>query len=144
MFRSVMNAQIQVGSILVENRAAKVDALAIESEPYVKNWSLLSFLNGRDLDRRVRATNWSFFFLAEAKRGRFFGDRSGTGMFKALTRILAKGRAQSFNCLEVTEILDKHLLGIRYTTIVAHCRHLQPRWRLDDVQQRHMTRERVE
>ena len=131
-----MNAQIQVGSILVENRAAKVDALAIESEPYVKNWSLLSFLNGRDLDRRVRATNWSFFFLAEAKRARFFGNKSGTGMFKALTRILAEGRTQSFNCLEVTEILDKHFLGIHYTTIVAHCRHLQPRWRLDDLQLR--------
>jgi hypothetical protein len=139
-----MRSQIQVGSILIEDRAAKVEALGIESEPYVKNWSLLSFLNGRDLDRRVRATNWSFFFLAEAKRGRFFGDRSGSGMFKALTRILAKGRAQSFNCLEVTEILDKHFLGIHYTTIVAHCRHLQPRWRLDDLQLRQTQQQPVE
>jgi hypothetical protein len=121
-----MSAQIQVGSMLMEGRAANIEALAIESEPYAKGWSILSFLNGRDLDRRVRATKWSFFFLAEAQRERFFGERSGNGMFKALTRILAKSRKQGFNCLEVTEILDKSFLGIRYTTIVAHSRHLQP------------------
>ncbi len=126
-----MSAQIQVGSMLMESGAANVGDLAIESEPYAKGWSVLSFLNGRDLDRRVRGTKWSFFFLAEAQRERFFGERSGSGMIKALTRILAKSRKQGFNCLEVTEILDKNFLGIRYTTIVAHSRHLQPPGRLE-------------
>src|SRR5581483_1845997 len=87
-----MSEQFQVGSMLMESGAAHVGDLAIESEPYTKGWSVLSFLNGRDLDRRVRATKWSFFFLAEAKRERFFGERSGSGMSKALTRILAKSR----------------------------------------------------
>jgi len=135
-----MSSQVQVGSILVKNQAANVEGLAIESEPYIKNWSLISFLNGRDLDRRVRATNWSFFFLAETKKERFIGERSESGMSKALTRILAKGDEQGFNCLEVTEILDKRFLGIRYTTIVAHCRHLQARGRLDGMRQRRTKR----
>ncbi|HZQ68677.1 MAG TPA: hypothetical protein VFA68_09175 [Terriglobales bacterium] len=126
-----MSAQIQIGSMLMESRAANGGGLAIESEPFAQGWSVLSFLNGRDLDRRARATKWSFFFLAEAKREMFFGGRSGNGMFKALTRILAKSRSQGFNCLEVTEILDKSFLGIRYTTIVAHSRHLQPPGRID-------------
>jgi hypothetical protein len=65
-------------------------------------------------------------------------------MFKALTRMLAKSREQCFNCLEVTEILDKRLLGMHYTTIVAHCRHLQPRWRLDDIRQRQTEQQSVE
>jgi hypothetical protein len=50
--------------------------------------------------------------------------------------MLAKSREQCFNCLEVTEILDKRLFGIHYTTIIGHSRHLQPRWRLDDIRQR--------
>ena len=139
-----MSAQIQVGSILMENSAATARALAIESEPYTKSWRLLSFHNGRDLDRRVRATSWSFFFLAEAKRGKFLGARSESGMFKVITRILAKSSEQCFNCLEITEILEKCLLGIHYTTIVAHCRHLQPRWHLDDLKQRRTELQSVE
>jgi isochorismate hydrolase len=46
-------------------------------------------------------------------------------------RILAKVRPQGFNSLEVTGIVAKHLLGVRYATVSAHSRHIQPSCYLD-------------
>lgn len=139
-----MSSQIQVGSILVADRPSMVRELGIAIEPYAGNWSLVRLLNGRDLDRKVRAAGWNFFFIAGEVRARFFGAASENGVRSALMRIAAKKLEQSFNCLEVTRITGKHFLGVPYSIISAHCRHIQPSWRLDDIQQRRTEEKQAE
>jgi hypothetical protein len=45
-------------------------------------------------------------------------------------------REQDFNCLEVTGIVAKRFLGMPYTVVSAHSRHIQQGCELDDVQRR--------
>ncbi|HXU18056.1 MAG TPA: hypothetical protein VN708_23315 [Terriglobales bacterium] len=61
----------------------------------------------------------------------FFGTLGTTRIQSAVRRILAKARLQGFNCLEVTGIVAKRFLGVRYTTVSAHSRHIQPSCYLD-------------
>ena len=61
----------------------------------------------------------------------FFGSIGTIKIRNAIRRILAKVRPQGFNCLEVTGIIAKRFLGLRYATLSAHSRHIQPSCYLD-------------
>jgi hypothetical protein len=131
-----MGSRIEVGSILIDDRPMIARALAIETEPYLGNWSLVRFPEGRALDRKARSVGWGFFFMAGEVRAGFLGGATAVNIRKALMRIVARKPAHSFNCLEVTGIKIKQFVAIPYTIVSAHWRHIQPGFRLDSLQQR--------
>lgn len=55
---------------------------------------------------------------------------SEEGPERALIRILAKVKRQSFNSLEVTGIVANRFLGVPYATVSAHSRQIQETCRL--------------
>jgi hypothetical protein len=131
-----MDSKIQVGSILIEDRPTMTRTLHLEIEPYARTWSLVRFLNGRDLDRKIRAAGWNFLFIAGEINARIWGVASANDIQTALMRIAERKRMECFNCLEVTAIVSKHFLGMPYTTVSAHSRHIQPSSRLDKIRRR--------
>jgi hypothetical protein len=131
-----MASAVQVGTILIEDRPLMTRALNIDSEPYGDNWSLVRSLNGFDLDQQIHEAGWNFFFMAGELKARFLGAVSQKKVHRALMRILATMRGQNFNCLEVTGISATHFLGVPYTLVSAHWRHIQQGCRLDAVDQR--------
>ncbi len=66
----------------------------------------------------------------------FFGAPGTAKIKNALHRILAKVRLHNFNCLEVTGIVANRFLGMPYTTVSAHSRHIQQRCYLDGAEER--------
>jgi hypothetical protein len=108
----------------------------IESEPYSGSWSVVKALNGFGLERKVHAAGWNFFFMAAEVHVMFLGARGADKIHSALTRILGKVRGQDFNCLEVTEIIAKRFLGVPYTRVSAHSRHIQQSCYLDSAEVR--------
>jgi len=127
---------VQVGDILIEAWPAMTKLFGIESEPYSGSWSVVKALNGFGLERKVQAAGWNFFFMAAEVHVMFLGARGADRIHKALTRILGKVRGQDFNCLEVTEIIAKRFLGVPYTTVSAHSRHIQQSCYLDSAEVR--------
>ena len=69
----VMTSQVQVGTILIEDRPLIAQALGIESDSYVGKWSVVGSLDGFALDRKIHAAGWNFFFMAGEVKARFFG-----------------------------------------------------------------------
>ena len=96
----------------------------------------LKALDGFGLDRKIQAAGWNFFFMAAEVKVMFFGAIGAKKVQNALRRILGKVREQDFNCLEVTGIVAKRFLGMPYTMVSAHSRHIQQGCELDDVQRR--------
>jgi hypothetical protein len=127
-----MPATVQVGSILMKKWPVTMQSLGLESEPCSGSWSLVNVLDGFVLDRRIHAAGWNFFFMAGEVKGMFFGALGAKKIQSALRRILEKVRKQDFNSLEVTAIVAKRFLGVRYTVVTAHSRHLQRSCYLDD------------
>ena len=120
-----MPPSLQVGAVLIEAAPAMTKLFGIESEPYSGSWSVVKAINGFALDRKIHAAGWNFFFLAAEVDVMFFGARRADKIHNALTRILRKVRGQDFNCLEVTAIVAKRFLGMPYTIVSAHSRHIQ-------------------
>jgi hypothetical protein len=61
----------------------------------------------------------------------FFGALRAEKIQNALKRILRKVKRQHFNGLEVTGIVAKRFLGVPYTIVSAHSRHVQQSCYLD-------------
>lgn len=110
--------------------------LGLESEPYAGNWSLVNVPDGLALDRKIRASGWNFFFMAEEVKATFFGALGAKKIQHALQRILGKVAPQHFNGLEVTKIVTKRFLGVPYAVVSAHSRHIQQSCYLDDTEAR--------
>ena len=134
---------IQVGAILVKEWPMQ-EVLAVESDAFTGNWSLIKLLDGSGLDRKIRAVGWSFFFMAAEAKAMFFGAIGTLKMREALKRILEKEKQQSFNCLEVTGIVAKRFLGVPYVVVSAHSRHVQRSCYLDSSEARRTAQSDVE
>jgi len=57
-------------------------------------------------------------------------------ILSALKEILHKVNGRNFNSLEVTEIVARHFLGVPYTVVSAHSRHIQQGCYLDSARER--------
>src|SRR5204862_1846201 len=120
---------LKVGTILIEERPRITKFLELESESCSGKWSVVKLLDGFALDRRIHAAGWNFFFMAAEVKVMFFGAVGAKKIQNALVRILGKVKQQHFNGLEVTGIVAKRFLGLRYATVSAHSRHIQQGWR---------------
>jgi len=127
----IMTPTVQVGTILIADRPQIAQFLGLASEPYSGKWHVVQGLDGFAMDRKIHRAGWNFFFMAGEVRVMFFGSLGAARIQNAVRRILTKVRPQSFNCLEVTGIVAKRFLGMRYATVSAHSRHIQPSCYLD-------------
>jgi hypothetical protein len=126
-----MTANIQVGTILMADRPVMTQALGLQSEPYSANWLIVDALDGLAMDRKIDAAGWNFFFMAAEVKVMFFGAIGAKRVQNAMQRMLEKVKPLNFNCLEVTAIAAKRFLGVPYTLISAHSRHIQQSCYLD-------------
>jgi hypothetical protein len=126
-----MTANIQVGTILMADRPVLAQALGLQSQPYSANWLIVDALDGSAMDRKIDAAGWNFFFMAAEVKVMFFGAIGAKRVQNAMQRMLEKVKPLNFNCLEVTAIAAKRFLGVPYTLISAHSRHIQQSCYLD-------------
>jgi hypothetical protein len=131
-----MPATVQVGTILIKELPPRMLSLGVESEPYSGTWRLVKVLDSFALDRKVRASGWNFFFMAAEVKAMFFGAVGARKLQNALKRILRKVAQEHFNGIEVTGIVAKRFLGVPYTIILAHSRHVQQSCYLDSAETR--------
>ncbi len=131
-----MTATVQVGTILLEDRPVMAQALGLQSEPYSANWGVIKTLDGLALDRKIQAAGWNFFFMAAEVKVVFFGAIGVNSIQNALRRMLEKVKPLNFNCLEVTGIVGKRFLGVPYTVVSGHSRHIQKSCQLDGADRR--------
>ncbi len=126
-----MPPTVIVGNILMKNSASISQRLGLESEPYTSNWSLITALDSSALDHKARIAGWNFFFMASEVEVRFLGELGAEKIQKALQRILNSVAPQNFNCLEVTGMATRSFLGLPYSVVSAHSRHMQESCYLD-------------
>jgi hypothetical protein len=132
-----MTREIEVGTILMEDRPSINQALKLESESFSGGWGVLMTNGTSAFELKAKTAGWRCFFLAGEVKATVFGSPDVENSQRALRRILSEVRAQDFNCFEVTRIAAGHFLGIPYTTVAGHSRHLQKGCILQDMRARH-------
>jgi hypothetical protein len=131
-----MTTTAHVGTILIEDLPLMAQPLELQSEPYSANWKVVEALDGLALGRKIHDAGWNFFFMAAEVKVMFFVAVGAKSLQNALRRMLEKVKPLNFNCLEVTGIVAKRFLGVPYTVVSAHSRHVQQSCYLDGAEAR--------
>jgi hypothetical protein len=130
-----MSYQIQAGTMMVYE-SANLQPLAVESNPYFRNWRSLGAAGSSGLENRARAIGWTLFFLAGEIRAVVPAWGGHNTVRRGVKRLLARTHREHFNCLEVTEIRRKYFLGIPYLSISANQRHIQQGCQIESMELR--------
>jgi|SRR5580704_5394908 hypothetical protein len=120
-----MAQMIKMGTVLIKDGTLLPDALRFESEPCATGWRLVKNLDAYGLSVKIRETGWTFFCVAGEIKGTMFGFDGPSPVRRAVKRILTNPKLDKFNGLEITQIEVKRSLGLPYTIVRAHCRHIQ-------------------
>jgi hypothetical protein len=130
-----MSNEIQAGTVLVQ-QSALLDSLGTQGENYSDQWCSLGTIESAELDRKLRAAGWNFFFMADELRTivpPWGGERT---LRAGVKRLLVRTEAQQFNCMQLSNILRERFLGIPFLSVVAHARHVQQSSRIESIERR--------
>src|SRR4051812_18285415 len=120
-----MTDRIRAGTMLLKDGAERPEPLVINTEPCLASWSSVIVSSSAQLGRQIEAAGWTFFYMAGEiiRYGFGFTDQSCTN--RAVRRLIDAVQNQSCNCLEVAKVTRGSFLGLAYTSITAHARHIQ-------------------
>jgi hypothetical protein len=112
-------------TILIRENTLLPAGLTVKSEVFLPGWRIIKNLDGYGLGRKIAEANWHFFYLA-GDIGAIALGRMGPGsLHRAVKHALAKQGREKFNSLEITKAVSKRFLGIPFTSITVHFRHIQ-------------------
>ncbi len=120
-----MAETVKTGTILIKDGTLLPEALRFETEPCVPGWGLVTDLDGYALNRKIHEAGWTFFCLAGEIKATVFGFEGQKTVRRAVKRILAKLKSERFNSLQITQVHSERFLGVPYTSVSAHSRHVQ-------------------
>jgi hypothetical protein len=120
-----MTDKIRAGTMIIKDGTQTPESLAVDTKPYLAGWSSIMTTTSAQLGRDLESAGWTFFYMAGEIRTRGFGfnDESRTG--RAVAHVIDAVKLENSNCLEVTQIRRRSFLGLPYTSVVAHARHIQ-------------------
>jgi len=120
-----MTDRIRVGTMLVADNTPMPATLVVSTERYAAGWSSIIGSTSAQLDKAIENLGWTFFYMAGEIRtsGLGFNDQSRTD--RAMAHVIKAVKLQSCNCLEITQMRQGSFLGLPYTSLVAHARHIQ-------------------
>jgi hypothetical protein len=96
----------------------------IETLSYSAAWRSVVNDDSFEVDRKLRAAGWQFFFVAGELKVIEPGWGAST-IRRGTKRILARGRERNLNCMEITQVTAARFLGVPYVSIRAFSYHIQ-------------------
>jgi hypothetical protein len=115
---------IQNGTMMIREGFLLPDPAHIESLSYSKTWRTMAGIDNFAADRKLRAAGWHMFFIAGELKVIELGW-GASAVRRGVKRILARGRKNNLNCMEIAQVRPTHCLGFPYVTIRALSFHVQ-------------------
>lgn len=123
-----MEHEIKVGTVLIKNNTGLPEGLWVEFGPALAGWGVVKDFDGYGLDRAIKKTGWTFFCVAGEVKATVFGLDNQSMLRRAIERLLARGKPDGFNSLEIAQIASvgsERFPLVRYLTVSAKWRHIQ-------------------
>jgi hypothetical protein len=127
-----MSVKNTSGTVFIRENTLLPTGLAVETELFLPGWRVVSNLDGYGLGRKVEEANWNFFYLAGDLKAVTLGRKGPGTLRKVVRRMLGKPGGERFNSLEITKVVSERFLGIPFTRVTAHFRHIQQEIGLQD------------
>jgi len=120
-----MTESIRVGTMLLKDGTRIPKTLAVSTERYSAGWSFITRSTSAQLNRNVESVGWTLFYMAGEIHTRSFGFDDLSRTDRAVAKVINAVTRDSCNCLEITALKRGSFLGLPYTSLIAHSRHIQ-------------------
>jgi hypothetical protein len=120
-----MTDSIHVGTILIEDGTHTPESLVVATEHYLAGWSSILGSTSAQLGKEIENAGWTFFYMAGEIRASGFGFDDQSRTARAIAHVVNAVRRENCNGLEITQMRRRSFLGLPYTSLVAHARHIQ-------------------
>ena len=120
-----MTDKIRVGTMLIADDTHMPTTLVVGTEPYSAGWSSIIGSTSAQLGKGIENAGWTFFYMAGEIRTSGFGFNDQSRTDRAVAHVIHAVTRENCNCLEITQIRQRSFLGLSYTSLVAHARHIQ-------------------
>lgn len=121
----VTKNRIRAGMMLLEDGTGTPESFVLNIEPYSMGWSFIIDATAAQLGKDLEGAGWTFFYLAGAIHVSGFGLNDQSRTDRAMAHLIHAVKVQRFNCLEITQVTRASFLGLPYTKVAAHARHIQ-------------------
>jgi hypothetical protein len=120
-----MTDRIRAGTMLIADGTHTPESLVVDAESYSAGWSSIMGSTSAQLDKKIETAGWTFFYMAGEIRTSGFGFNDQSRTARAVAHVINAVRRENCNCLEITQMRRRSFLGLSYTSLVAHARHIQ-------------------
>src|SRR5579872_4283598 len=117
--------KIAPGTILMREDTRLPASVRLSRRPTWNGWIAIKSLDPRGLEMQLKDVGWTFRFIAGSVRKGAFGFDSETRLDRAMTRAIKVAQADDCNCVEFDQMTDTSILGVPYTSVSVHSRHIQ-------------------
>jgi hypothetical protein len=127
-----MKDRIRVGTMLVADDTDMPATVVAGTEHYSAGWSSITGSTSAQLGKEIENAGWTFFYMAGEIRTSGFGFSDQTRTARAVAHVINAVKRENCNCLEITQMRRRSFMGLSYTSLVAHARHIQKSRRFHD------------
>src|SRR5690349_13210035 len=120
-----MTDRIRAGTMLIEDGTLMPESVVVDMEYHSAGWSSIIRSTSAQLDKQIENAGWTFFYMAGEIHTSGFGFNDQSRTDRAVAQVIAAVKQDNCNCLEITKVKRRSFLGLRYTTLIAHARHIQ-------------------
>jgi len=120
-----MTDQIRLGTMLIEDDTRTPESLVLGTEHFSAGWSSIVKFTSTGLEKEIEDAGWTFFYMAGEIRTSGFGFNEQSRTARAVAHLIDAVKRENCNCLEITQVRQQSFLGLRYTSLCAHARHIQ-------------------
>jgi hypothetical protein len=120
-----MPSPVKAGSILIREGTPVPVSLVAQMEPFRNGWRLVKDMTARRLSTEIREGGWSLFALAGDHYGRAIGFDESKTIDAAIQRVLSGLQAEKSNCLEITRVELRSVLGLLHVRVSSCRRHIR-------------------
>ena len=119
-----MTDTITIGTIMIQDITPMPKSL-IGAESYSGGWSVVTNPNRSQLGTELESAGWIVSNTTGEMATTGFGLNQQTLIRKAIVQAIKAAKLWAFNCLEITEVKRKSLLGVSFIKIATRGRHIQ-------------------
>lgn len=120
-----MTDRIRVGTMLIADGTHMPESLVVDIEGYSAGWSSIMGSSSVQLGKEIEHAGWTFFYMAGEIRTSGFGFNDQSRTARAVAHVIRAVKRENCNCLEITQMRRRSFLGLSYTSLVAHAKHIQ-------------------
>lgn len=122
-----MEGSVKDGTLIIVEGTPLPDSGKITSEPFSRGWRMVTNLKGQGLDRHFSDFGWTVFQKAAPVQASILCLGKSQPFLKAFRKILRTIGARKFNCLEITNVIEKTVMGVTFVHMSARARNIQKR-----------------